>query len=80
MYAIRKPERPNLLLQLLEDRRAAADDRQVQVWPIRHERGDGLDEMAVKLVKTKCKFGAARNKAGKNVPFVITYFVTWKIE
>ena len=50
MYATRKPERPNLILQLLEDRRAAADDRQVQVWPIRHERGDGLDEMAVAFV------------------------------
>ena len=42
--------------------------------------GHGLDDLAVKLVKTKCRFGAAVNKAGKPVPFVITHYVTWKIE
>lgn len=42
--------------------------------------GHGLDEIALKLVKTKCRYSAAVNKAGKPVPFVITHYVTWKIE
>lgn len=42
--------------------------------------GHGLDEQAIKAIKYKCRFGPAKNTAGKPVPFTITYVYHWVIE
>jgi TonB family protein len=42
--------------------------------------GYGLDEAAVKTLKTRCRFGPARDKKGQPVAFTITYTYHWVIE
>ena len=42
--------------------------------------GFGLDELAARLVKEKCRFGAAYTRAGKPVPSVIQHRVNWRID
>lgn len=42
--------------------------------------GHGLDELAAKLVRTKCKYKPAISKAGRPVPLVIEHRVRWQID
>ena len=42
--------------------------------------GHGLDTFAVQVLKTKCRFGPAISKAGKPVPYTITYSFRWVLD